>query len=119
MAIFVLLKKGIDVSKISENIVHILTLGILNTGVGCYFYFSSIQKLSATTVSVCGYIEPLSAVIFSVILLGEKLTFIQVIGAVFIMGGAILSETLDLYIKKYNNAKIATTYVMAILLLAT
>ena len=101
VAVFVLFKKGIDVSKIIENIVYILILGILNTGVGCYFYFSSIQKLSATTVSVCGYIEPLSAVIFSVILLEEKLTFVQTIGAIFIIGGAILSETLDLYIKKH------------------
>lgn len=101
VAVFVFFKKGIDISNIRENIIYILILGVLNTGVGCYFYFSSIQKLSATTVSVCGYIEPLSAVLFSVVLLDEKLTFIQTIGAIFIIGGAIFSEIFDLYAKKH------------------
>ena len=48
----------------------ILTLGLVNTALGCYLYFSSIQQLPVQTVAVCGYLEPLSAVGFSVVLLG-------------------------------------------------
>ena len=67
-------------------------LGLLNTGIGCYFYFSSIGKLPVQSVAVCGYLEPLSAVAFSVLLLHENLLPVQLIGAVLIIGGAVFSE---------------------------
>ncbi|MBQ2823734.1 MAG: EamA family transporter [Oscillospiraceae bacterium] len=41
---------------------------------------------------MCGYLEPLSAVIFSSLLLGERLTMLQFIGAVLIIGGAMCGE---------------------------
>ena len=69
-----------------------LWLGIINTGLGCFLYFSSIGKLPVLTVSVCGYAEPLSAVIFSAIILHEILLPLQILGAVLIIGGAVLSE---------------------------
>ncbi|MBQ8748040.1 MAG: DMT family transporter, partial [Clostridia bacterium] len=65
---------------------------LLNTGIGCYFYFSSIGKLPVQTVAICGYLEPLSAVVFSVIFLKETMLPIQIIGAVLIIGGAMLGE---------------------------
>ena len=70
----------------------ILVLGILNTGIGCYLYFSSLNELSVQTVAICGYLEPLSAVIFAASLLGERLSAIQIIGAAFIIGGAMIAE---------------------------
>lgn len=65
----------------------ILCLGIVNTGIGYSLYFSGIQNLSAQTVSICGYIEPLSG-----LLLGEVLTAVQWLGAVLVLGGVALSE---------------------------
>ncbi|HHY05567.1 MAG TPA: DMT family transporter [Clostridia bacterium] len=65
---------------------------IVNTGIGCYFYFSSIQNLSAQSVAICGYLEPLSALIFSAIFLQERLTSLQIIGAILILGGAVFGE---------------------------
>ncbi|MBR2916504.1 MAG: EamA family transporter [Clostridia bacterium] len=44
------------------------------------------------TVAVCGYLEPLSAVLFSAILLDEKITVLQIVGAVLIIGGAMCRE---------------------------
>jgi drug/metabolite transporter (DMT)-like permease len=70
----------------------IAILGIVNTGIGCYFYFSSIGDLPVQTVAVCGYIEPLSAVLFSVLLLGETMLPLQIIGAILIIGGAVFGE---------------------------
>ncbi len=75
--------------------VWILILGIVNTGIGCYLYFSPLSKLPVQTVAVFGYLEPLSAVAFSALLLGEKMTLIQVIGAVCIIGGAMIGELLS------------------------
>ena len=65
---------------------------MLNTGAGCYFYFSSIGNLPVQTVAVCGYLEPLSAVIFSGIFLKETMLPVQMAGAVFIIGGAVYGE---------------------------
>lgn len=70
----------------------ILFLGIVNSGIGCYLYFSEIAKLPVITVSILGYLEPLSAVFFAVILLHESLSLPELIGAVLILGGAIASE---------------------------
>ena len=76
----------------TQSIIPILVLGLLNTGIGCYLYFSSIGKLPVQTVAICGYLEPLSAVLFSVIFLKETMLPIQIIGAVLIIGGAMLGE---------------------------
>ena len=67
-------------------------LGVVNTGIGCLLYFSAVAKLPVQTVAVVGYLEPLSAVVFSVALLGETITPIRLMGAALIIGGAIFCE---------------------------
>lgn len=99
VAIFLGLKQGFYIPKLTENIFPVLFLGVINTGIGCYLYFSSIKELPAGTVAICGYLEPLSALFFSAIFLNERLSFIQIIGAIFIIGGAIIAE-LSKYLKE-------------------
>ena len=74
------------------SIAPMLTLGLVNTGFGCYLYFSSIGKLSAQSVAVCDYLEPLSAVVLAGAFLGESLTATQTLGAALIICGALGSE---------------------------
>nr|WP_315019591.1 DMT family transporter [uncultured Aminipila sp.] len=92
VAIFIGLKQGFSVHIIQGNLMPILLLGVVNTGIGCYLYFSSIGGLPVQTVSICGYLEPLSALIFSAAILGEKLSPVQIVGAVLILGGAAFGE---------------------------
>jgi drug/metabolite transporter (DMT)-like permease len=92
VAIFVGLKQGFSIHRIDGNWIPILILGIVNTGIGCYFYFSSIGELPVQTVAICGYIEPLSALLFSAALLGERMRLIQIAGAALILGGAAFGE---------------------------
>jgi len=73
----------------------VLWLGLINTGLGCFFYFSSIGKLPAQSVAVCGYIEPLSAVLLSAIVLKERMMPLQFLGAALIIGGALYGELRD------------------------
>ncbi len=70
----------------------VLILGVVNTALGCYLYFSSYGGLSVQSVAVLGYLEPLSAVAFSALLLGEAMTGLQVLGAALILGGALFGE---------------------------
>lgn len=82
-------------ASVSLDMTHIacmVCLGIVNTGLGYYLYFSSVQRLSAQSVSICGYMEPFTALTLSAILLGESLTLLQWIGAACILGGVALSE---------------------------
>ena len=92
VAIFVGIKQGYRMEIDTQSIIPILVLGLLNTGIGCYFYFSSIGKLPVQTIAICGYLEPLSAVVFSVIFLKETMLPLQIVGAVLIIGGAMLGE---------------------------
>jgi drug/metabolite transporter (DMT)-like permease len=92
VTIFLGLKQGFSVNIKGENLIPILLLGIVNTGIGCYFYFSSIGHLPVQTVALFGYLEPLSALFFSAAFLGESLSSLQLAGAVLILGGAALGE---------------------------
>ena len=92
VALFTLTKQGGTFSFKSQSIIPILFLGIVNTGIGCYLYFSSIQQLRVGTVAIFGYLEPLSALVLSALILREQLTPIQILGAVLILGGAIFGE---------------------------
>jgi len=94
VAIFLGLKQGWAIDIEPGNLLPILFLGIVNTGIGCYLYFSSIGHLPVQTVAISGYLEPLSALLFSAALLGEKLSLLQIFGAVLILGGAALGELL-------------------------
>jgi len=92
VAVFVGLKQGFVIHIESSSWIPILILGVFNTGIGCYFYFSSIGGLPVQTVAICGYLEPLSAVVFSVLFLRESMTIMQVSGAMLILGGAAFGE---------------------------
>lgn len=93
VAVFVGVKQGFAIDIQKADIVPILMLGLVNTGIGCYFYFSAMVQLPVQTVSICGYLEPLSAVVFSMVFLNEAMTALQIIGGILIIGGAILGET--------------------------
>ncbi len=92
VAVFVGLRQGYAMQVAPTSILPILILGLLNTGIGCYFYFSSICKLKVQTVAICGYLEPLSAVLFSVVFLKEMMLPMQMIGAALIISGAMCGE---------------------------
>jgi len=71
---------------------YVLMLGLVNTGLGCYLYFGVFDKISSQTVASLGYLEPLTAVVLGVVVLGEPMAFVQVVGAALIIGGAIACE---------------------------
>lgn len=92
VAVFMQTRQRLYISSVFHNLFPVLFLGIVNTGIGCYFYFSSIGRLPAGSVAVCGYLEPLSALIFSAFFLRERLSAVQLLGAVLILGGAVVGE---------------------------
>ena len=65
VTVFLGIKQGFALHIDAGSVIPILILGVVNTGIGCYFYFPSIGNLPVHTVAICGYLEPLFAVIFS------------------------------------------------------
>lgn len=78
----------------ASDVLPLLMFGLINGGLCCYWYFNSISKLPAQSVAVCDYLEPLSALVLSSLILGETLDSFQVAGAVLVFAGAIGSEVL-------------------------
>jgi drug/metabolite transporter (DMT)-like permease len=74
------------------DIPWLLTLGLVNTGLAYLLYFTGLQKLPAQSVALISYVDPVSALVFSALILHESLTPTQLLGAVLIIGGAILGE---------------------------
>lgn len=71
----------------------LLVVGIVHTGIAYWMYFGSIKKLSAKTISVLCYLDPVIAVLLSAILLKEPMTPINILGSVLILGSALYSES--------------------------
>ncbi len=92
VAVFMLQRQGLAVEIPAASLPYVGMLGLVNTGIGCYLYFSAISRLPVQTVAICGYIEPLAAVLLSALLLGEGMGAGQILGTVLILGGAMFAE---------------------------
>ncbi len=65
---------------------------IVHTGLAYALYFGSVEHLPAHTLALLSYIDPVVAVLLSALLLRERLTAFTVLGAVLILGAAVLCE---------------------------
>ncbi len=71
---------------------NLLIVGLIHTGVTYCMYFSSLKELPGQTAAILSYIDPLVAVLISVMILGETMTFWQVVGGVLILGFTLWNE---------------------------
>ena len=90
---YILMTEDISAVQLDTiTIILVLIFGIIHTGLVYFFYFGSMEHMSAQAVAVFSYIDPVVAVIASWAFLGEPLTVPVIIGAVLIIGSAFLSE---------------------------
>ena len=89
--VYVLLTAGLPHPE-KAALPYILVIGLVNTGLAYLLYFSGLQKLPGQSVALISYVDPVSALLFSAVLLGETMTAVQVLGAVLIIGGAMFGE---------------------------
>ena len=75
-----------------SDLPYIAVIGFINTGLAYLLYFSGLQKLSGQSIALISYLDPVSALVFSALLLHEVMTPEQVVGAVLIIGGAVFGE---------------------------
>lgn len=72
--------------------VLLVIVGIIHTGVAYALYFGGLSKVSAQSAALCSYIDPASALILSALVLGERMDVFGIVGAVLVLGSAVLGE---------------------------
>ena len=80
------------VSMDSMQLVVLMTVGILHTGVTYLMYFGAMEHVSGQSVAVISYVDPVVAVLLSVFVLKEPLSVAAWVGAGIILAAALLSE---------------------------
>lgn len=73
-------------------VIMIVIVGIVHTGIAYALYFKSMENLKSQTIAVLSYIDPVSALILSAIFLSEPMSIRGIIGAVLILGAALIGE---------------------------
>ncbi len=74
------------------SIAMLVFMGVVHTGLTYYLYFGSTEFVKVQTTAILSYIDPVTAVVLSVLVLKEPISFKSIIGAVLIIGAALLSE---------------------------
>ena len=77
---------------LSKDILTLLILGVVHTGVAYLLYFTSIKSIKASDAALFSYIDPAGALIFSYTLLEEEFTWMGLLGIVIILGASILAQ---------------------------
>lgn len=90
---YVLATSGVTIGNLNaKGWVYLLIVGVVHTGVTYCFYFSSLKELPGQKAAILSYIDPLVAVLMSVVILGETMTLPQIIGGALILGFTLWNE---------------------------
>ena len=101
---YALIKEDIfSLSFSSKNIIFLIILGIVHTGLAYLLYLGSMAWLRAQTIAIYSYIEPVLSVLLSYFILKEDMSIMGFIGGGLILSGTLLSEIIHIYIANHNN----------------
>jgi len=90
---YVIMTSGVTLRNLDGiGWINLLIVGLVHTGVTYCMYFSSLKELSGQKAAILSYIDPLVAVLISVVILGETMTVWQVIGGILILGFTLWNE---------------------------
>lgn len=77
-----------------SSVLKLLYLGVVVTGIAYLAYFKGLSLTRSAAGSLVFFLKPVLATLFAFIFLGEKITFFQLAGTLFIMAG-VLAGTLS------------------------
>lgn len=87
-----LVENWMEVTFTSLIVVMLLIVGIVHTGWAYALYFGSMDGLKAQTIALFSYLDPIVAILLSALLLKEEMGVAGFVGAVLVLGAAMLSE---------------------------
>ena len=90
---YLLLTEGFSFGALqADSVPLLLVMGLGQTGLAYVLYFGSMDGLKAQSVAIFSYADPVFALLLSALFLREPLTVSGLLGAVMIIGSALLSE---------------------------
>lgn len=90
---YVLFTGGSSLSTMnSQGWVCLLVVGLVHTGITYCLYFTALKDLPGQEAAILSYIDPLVAVVIGILLLGEPLSWQQLVGGVLILGFTLWNE---------------------------
>jgi RarD protein len=90
---YVFFTEGFGISGVSKSSVpFIIILGIVNTGIGFWLFFSGMEKLKGQSIAMLSYVDPFVAILISAVILQEHMTIVQMLGGTLLLGSTFISE---------------------------
>jgi len=90
---YVLLTSGFGMFNVSRaSIPFIFILGIFNTGIGFWLFFSGMEKLKGQSIAMLSYVDPFVAILISALVLQEQMTMLQMLGGALLLASTFMSE---------------------------
>lgn len=82
-----------------------ITYGAIFAGILAYVFFQwGMKQTSAFTAGIFTYLQPPLAALFAIPILGEKPSFILILGTALILGGVFLATTYEMIQNRRNNS---------------
>ncbi|MEG7283782.1 DMT family transporter [Bacillus sp. 0909A] len=98
---YVFFTEGFGIFGVSRSSVpFIIILGIVNTGIGFWLFFSGMQKLKGQSIAMLSYVDPFVAILISAIILQEQMTIVQMLGGALLLGSTFVSENKSITFSK-------------------
>ena len=90
---YTLFTTGFNVFKLSiTNLLWLLLLGVVHTGIAYCMYFTSIKDMSGQKISILSFIDPVTSIMLAFFIFNDRFTGFQLVGALLILFATIFSE---------------------------
>ena len=84
--------KGAVLTVDLKSLLLLIFVGVVHTGMAYAVYFDALGVIRGQTAAILSYIDPVVAVLASVLILREPMRSLEIVGAVLILGAAVISE---------------------------
>lgn len=91
--------EGKNIYVNSYEVIYVLIIAIIHTGIAYLLYFSSLSQLKGQSIALLSYIDPVIALLISTIFLGENLSILQFFGGILILSASLINEIFN---KKFD-----------------
>lgn len=90
---FMLFTSTLHFAITKDTLLLIILLGVLHGGIGFYLFFTGMKMLKTQSIAILSYIDPLTSLLISILIVKEKMTLEQLVGAVLLLGSIWVAET--------------------------
>lgn len=92
LAIISLIDGSFQLPQNFDSIINIIIFGTICAAIPMLLLIKSLKYISTQKAAILGVCEPISALIFGFVLLGENINYVQLVGVIFVVIAATLAS---------------------------